>query len=150
MSYINDTQTKEDPYYWRNKIISWRAFNELDNRDSTNPSDIIWTEVVGKEKLQNQSQNQSSLNKLWYKEGMQIDLSSNTAMAESLKTIINHIKDIADEAKKSGNYDILQGITDEPAEFLDNSKELKALAVSALAEADGNAPEAKKILDQVD
>ncbi len=64
---------------------------------------------------------------------------------------MDQIKNMVAEAKESGNYDMLKGITDNPAGLVDESEELKlkALAVSAIAEADGHAPEAKKILDQV-
>ena len=146
----NNTQIMEDPYYWRNKVLSWKAFNESKNLNSKNSSNFKWTEANNKEKPQDKNENQSALNKLWYREGMQIDLDSKTAMAESLKNIMSHIKDIIAQAKKSGNYDILKDITDDKAKLIDDQEEIriKALAVSAIAEADGHAPDAKKILDQ--
>jgi|LauGreSBDMM110SN_4_FD.fasta_scaffold66334_1 hypothetical protein len=151
MTYIDNSQKMEDPYYWRNKVMFWRAVNEAYSRDSENSSDLTWAKVVGKEKIQDQGQNQSALSKLWYKEGMQLDLNSNTDMADSLKAVMKHIKDIAAQVKKDGTNDIWQGTADDLAELRDDPEglKLKALAVSALAEADGHAPEAKKILDQV-
>ena len=82
---------------------------------------------------------------------MQLDLNSNTDMADSLKAVMKHIKDIAAQVKKDGTNDIWQGTVDDLAELRDDPEglKLKALVVSALAEADGHAPEAKKILDQV-
>ncbi len=147
MTYIR----MEDPYYWRNKVMFWRAVSEAYSRDSENSSDLTWAEVVGKEKLQDQGQNQSAISKLWYKEGMQIDLNSNTDMADSLKDIMKHIKDMAIQVKKDGTSDIWQGTADDLVELRNDPEglKLKALAVAALAEADGHAPEAKKILDQV-
>jgi hypothetical protein len=144
-----NTQIMEDPYYWRNKVMSWRAQNEVDNSDSKNSSNLTWKEVVAKESFKDDSQNQSALNKLWYKEGMQIDPNSKTVMADSLQEVMRHLKNIVDQAKKSG-HDILQGIIDDPTLVMEDPEQLKlrALAVSALAEADGHAPDAKKILDQ--
>ena len=151
MTYIDNSQKMEGPYYWRNKVMFWRAVNEAYSRDSENSSDLTWAEVVGKEKLQDQGQNQSALSKLWYKEGMQIDLNSNSDMADSLKDIMKHIKDMATQVKKDGTSDIWQGTADDLVELRNDPEglKLKALAVAALAEADGHAPEAKKILDQV-
>ncbi len=151
MTHVDDSQKMKDPYYWRNKVMFWRSLNEAYSRDSENSSDLTWAEVVGKEKLQDQDQNQSAISKLWYKEGMQIDLNSNTAMADSLKIIMNHIKDVAAQAKENGKGDARQGAADDLVELRNDPEglKLKALAVSALAEANGHAPEAKKILDQV-
>ncbi len=151
MTHIDNSQKMEDPYYWRNKVMFWRAVSEAYSRDSENSADLTWAEAVGKEKLQDQAQNQSVLSKLWYKEGMQIDLNSNADMADSLKAVMNHIKDMVAQVKKDGANDMWKEAADDLAELINDPEglKLKALAVAALAEADGHAPEAKKILDQV-
>jgi hypothetical protein len=48
MTYIDNSQKMEDPYYWRNKVMFWRAVNEAYSRDSENSSDLTWAKVVGK------------------------------------------------------------------------------------------------------
>jgi len=111
---IHNTQMREDPYYWRNKVLFWRSLNEVDNSQAT------WVEEVSKEKLKDHNQKQSALTKLWYNEGMQIDIDSKTAMADSLKFVISHIKDILAQAKENGDHDILgEIIEDTTAELLD-------------------------------
>jgi hypothetical protein len=142
----NNMQEMKDPYYWRNKVMSWKSLKEAEGQDSRK----TWVEEIVKERPQDQTQNQSALSKLWYKEGMQIDLNSNTPMSESLKAIMSHIRDIISKEKENGTNDILKDISDDSAKLIDDSEELKlkALAISAIAEADGHAPEAKKILDQ--
>lgn len=149
MSETSKPQMMEDPYYWRNKVLSWRAASEINNRDSKDSSKFMWVEEVSREK--HQDQHQSALNKLWYKDGMQVDLNSRTDMAESLKATMKHIKDMMDQAKKSGNFDMLRDMADDPSVIRQNQEEIKikSLAVAALAEADGHAPDAKKILDEV-
>ena len=37
---IHNTQMREDPYYWRNKVLFWRSLNEVDNSQAT------WVEEV--------------------------------------------------------------------------------------------------------
>jgi len=150
MAYTNYSKEMEDPYYWRNKVLSWRADKEVNNRDANNPSGVKWTDEISKEKLQEKWKTQSDINKLWYRQGMQLDLNSTEPTAALLISIMNHVKDIEGQEKEDGK-DLFPRVTDEKTEVRDDMQErrIKALAVSALAEADGHAPEAKKILDQI-
>lgn len=137
-------------FYWRDQVRSWKAANEVDKLNPDNsstfsptfPPTFSWANEVRKENAQGQVQNQSILHNLWYKNGMRTNLESDTEMANTLKDMMNYIKETENPRKKNIENDSVV-LMDDTEEF-----NLKALAVCALAEADGHAPKAREILEQ--